>query len=169
MFFATQFSCKISLVDFAFVFEPWWGSLMRLVIFSRYEMSWDFVMRLHAFGSLCDFVMTLFSVLLDSCLMMRVDGFFCRYEISCWDFLLFVAHCILICVSPKSPSLNASKSLREWMLRTTSWDETWTRSGFSSWFSLVARWGCKGMGESEFGRRGGVMEYAEKGSDASWP
>ena len=26
-------------------------------------------MRLHAFGSFCDFVMTLFSILLDNCLM----------------------------------------------------------------------------------------------------
>jgi hypothetical protein len=56
---------------------------MRFVLVSRYEMSRDFVMRLHDFGSLCDFVMTLLSVLLDSCLMMRVDVFFCRYKISC--------------------------------------------------------------------------------------
>jgi hypothetical protein len=28
--------------------------------------------------------------------------------------------------------------------------------------------GCKGMPESEFGRREGLMEYAEKGRHASW-
>ncbi len=63
-------------------------------------------MRLHAFGSLCDFLMTLFFVLLDNCLM-RLAAF-----LPLRDFQLFVAYCVLIYVSPKSPPWNASKSLR---------------------------------------------------------
>jgi hypothetical protein len=42
---------------------------MRFVLFRRYEMSCDVLMRLHAFGSLCDFVMTLFCGLPNKCVM----------------------------------------------------------------------------------------------------
>ena len=48
---------------------------MRFMLFDLYEMTGDFLVRFHAFGSLCDFLMTLFFVLLDNCLM-RFDAFF---------------------------------------------------------------------------------------------
>ncbi len=56
---------------------------MRFVVFSHYEMSCDFLMRLHAFGLFCDFFTNLFYVLLDNCLT-RFNAFcFCHFEISC--------------------------------------------------------------------------------------
>ncbi len=67
-------------------------------------------MRLHAFGSLCDFLMTLFFVLLDNCLM-RLAAFLPLRDFL-REFELFVAYCVLIYVSPKSSPWNASKSLR---------------------------------------------------------
>ncbi len=71
-----------------------------------------------------------------SCLMMRVDVFF----LPLWDFMLrFPSFCCAL-----YSNIRVSKvTIIECELRTTSWEETWTRSGFSSWFSLVARWGCK--------------------------
>jgi hypothetical protein len=66
---------------------------------------------------------------------------FCRCEISIWDFMLFVAYFVVI--------WNASKSVNIFAL---------VARGFGREFSMVARRCCKGMHESEFGRRW-VVEY----------
>ncbi len=85
---AAQFSCKIFLIDFT-LFKPLWSFRLRSMLFSPYEMSWDFLMRLHAFGSLCDFLMILCAfcwIIFWWDLML-----FCRCEISLWNVVLFVA------------------------------------------------------------------------------
>ncbi len=95
---------------------------------------------------------------------------FCHYEISLWDFKLFVAHLFLIHVSQKSPAWNASKSIRTFDIALL--DVTWAHAlvvrGFGRGFRLVARRWFKGMHDSEFGRKG-LMEYVEKGRHAFWP
>jgi hypothetical protein len=58
-------------------------------------MSWDFLMRLRGFGSLCGFLMWIVCVWLENCLI-RFHGFFAvKNEISFWDFMLFVTKFVL--------------------------------------------------------------------------
>jgi hypothetical protein len=74
MFSAAQFSCKISLIDVAFCWTVMrfpYRDLCFLGVMKWHEI---FLMRLHAFGWLCDFLMTLCCVLLDNCLV-RFDVF----------------------------------------------------------------------------------------------
>jgi hypothetical protein len=97
---AAQFSCKMSLFDFT-PFWPLWGFRLRFM-----EMSWDFLVRFHAFGSLCDFLLNF--VAFFRIFVWWDFTFIRRYEISLWDFMLFVAYFVLIYVSPKSPPWNAS-------------------------------------------------------------
>jgi hypothetical protein len=139
-------------------FEPFWGFRMRFMLFSRYEMLWDFLMWLHTFGSLCDLLMTMFRVLLDICLM-RSHIIFCRYEISWWDFTLFVAYFVLI--SDLQSHHHGMLVSRYVFLRV---NQALVLQVFGWGFRLVARWGCKIVHESEFGRL--VMEYTVKGCHA---
>jgi hypothetical protein len=96
----------------------------------------------------------LFCVLLYNCVMRFL--FFCPL----WDFMLFVAYFVLICVSHKSPPWNAVKSVCIYFWeRLAGRDVTWTHApvvqGFGHEFRLVpARRGCKRMHESEFGSGG---------------
>ncbi len=118
------------------------------MLFSPFEISWDFLMRLHALGpSVMRFPYdfnAFFWIIFWWDFML-----FCRYEISLWDFMLFVAYLFLL-------------------------DVTWTHAlvvrGFGRGFRLVTRRWCKGMHASEFGSRegDGICWKGASGS-CSWP
>jgi hypothetical protein len=77
------------------------------------------LMRLHAFGSLCGFLMIFLR--LDGKLSDQISCFFAVVnEVFFWDFMLFVTKFVLIYVSTSSPPWTASKSIRIF-LRTTCW------------------------------------------------
>ncbi len=125
------------------------------MLFSPCEISWDFLVRLHAFKQLCDFLLILF---------------FCRYEISClWLHILF-----------KYTSLQSHHGIlvsQFEFLRTTSW--TWHNScssdsrdrfGGSGWWRGGDAKACMRVGSGEGAwwnmLRKGVMLFGH--DEISW-